>query len=140
MLYPPSHPPPPLRSSVMCTLFNSGCEFQSKFVFASLALHNAKTFVSFICFIKKKQWFEPTRERLFYWPNSLVCTDIYQCGVRRDAELCRLCYKQTNKTSDNCVFSKADLRAISLFLLCVEGRGDGGQNLENKNLHSSFIR
>ena len=28
-----------------------------------------------------------------YWPNSLDCTDLNQCGVRRDAELCRLCYK-----------------------------------------------
>ena len=28
------------------------------------------------------------------WPNSLDCTDLNQCGVRRDAELCRLCYKQ----------------------------------------------
>ena len=27
------------------------------------------------------------------WPNSLDCTDLYQCGARRDAELCRLCYK-----------------------------------------------
>ena len=27
------------------------------------------------------------------WPNSLDCTDLNQCGVRRDAELCRLCYK-----------------------------------------------
>ena len=26
-------------------------------------------------------------------PNSLDCTDLNQCGVRRDAELCRLCYK-----------------------------------------------
>ena len=30
-------------------------------------------------------------------PNSLDCTDLNQCGARRDAELCRLCYKQTNK-------------------------------------------
>ena len=29
---------------------------------------------------------------------SLDCTDLNQCGIRRDAELCRLCYKQTNKT------------------------------------------
>ena len=28
------------------------------------------------------------------WPNSLDCTDLCQCGARRDAELCRLCYKQ----------------------------------------------
>ena len=27
------------------------------------------------------------------WPNSHDCTDLNQCGVRRDAELCRLCYK-----------------------------------------------
>ena len=26
------------------------------------------------------------------WPNSLDCTDLNQCGVHRDAELCRLCY------------------------------------------------
>ena len=31
---------------------------------------------------------------LGYWPNSLDCTDLNQCGARRDAELCRLCYKQ----------------------------------------------
>ena len=32
----------------------------------------------------------------FYdWPNSLECTNLNQCGARRDAELCRLCYKQT---------------------------------------------
>ena len=30
------------------------------------------------------------------WPNSLDCADLYQCGARRDAELCRVCYKQTN--------------------------------------------
>jgi hypothetical protein len=30
---------------------------------------------------------------IIYWPNSLDCTDLNQCGVRRDAELCRLCYK-----------------------------------------------
>ena len=29
-------------------------------------------------------------------PNSLVCTDLNQCGAHRDTELCRLCYKQTN--------------------------------------------
>ena len=28
-----------------------------------------------------------------HWPNSLDCTDLNQCGVRRDAELCPLCYK-----------------------------------------------
>ena len=28
----------------------------------------------------------------FDWPNSLDCTDLNQCGARRDAELCRLCY------------------------------------------------
>ena len=32
-----------------------------------------------------------------FWPNSLDCTDLNECGARRDAELCRLCYKQTNK-------------------------------------------
>ena len=26
------------------------------------------------------------------WPNSLDCTDLYQCGARRDAKLCCLCY------------------------------------------------
>ena len=30
-----------------------------------------------------------------YWPNSLDCTDLNQCGVHRDAELCRLCYKNS---------------------------------------------
>ena len=49
----------------MCTLFNSGCEFQSKFVFASLALHNAKTFVSFICFIKKNNGSSPPEKDSF---------------------------------------------------------------------------
>ena len=34
------------------------------------------------------------RKTIIYWPNSLDCTDLNQCGVRRDAELCRLCYKQ----------------------------------------------
>ena len=34
------------------------------------------------------------RTVLMDWPNSLDCTDLYQCGARRDAELCRLCYKQ----------------------------------------------
>jgi hypothetical protein len=29
------------------------------------------------------------------WPNSLVCTDIYQCGARRDAEFVSLCYIHT---------------------------------------------
>ena len=51
--------------------------------------------------IKKKQdllilWTQFLRWVLwqfFDWPNSLDCTDINQCGVRRDAELCRLCYK-----------------------------------------------
>ena len=28
------------------------------------------------------------------WPNSLDCTDLNQCGARRDTELCRLCYKE----------------------------------------------
>ena len=32
---------------------------------------------------------------LTYWPNSLDCTDLNQRGAHRDAELCRLCYKQT---------------------------------------------
>ena len=27
------------------------------------------------------------------WHNSLDCTDLNQCGVHRDAEFCRLCYK-----------------------------------------------
>ena len=26
-------------------------------------------------------------------PNFLNCTDLNKCGARRDAELCRLCYK-----------------------------------------------
>ena len=37
-------------------------------------------------------------KKLLDWPNSLDCTDLNQCGARRDAELFRLCYKQ-NKQS-----------------------------------------
>ena len=33
-------------------------------------------------------------------PNSLDCTDYNQCGVRRDAELCRFCYKRGVKFSE----------------------------------------
>ena len=33
-------------------------------------------------------------------PNSLDCTDLNHCGVRRDAELCRLCYKQKENRLD----------------------------------------
>ena len=29
------------------------------------------------------------------WHNSLDCTDLNQCGARRDAELCRLRYIHT---------------------------------------------
>ena len=32
-----------------------------------------------------------------YWPNSLDCTDLNQCGACRDAELCRLCYKRVSR-------------------------------------------
>ena len=34
-------------------------------------------------------------DTLCNWPNSLDGTDLNWCGARRDAGLCRLCYKQT---------------------------------------------
>ena len=33
------------------------------------------------------------------WPNSLDCTDLNQCGARRDAELCCLCYMSNPSTA-----------------------------------------
>merc|ERR1740129_1222945 len=45
--------------------------------------------------------------KFFYnWPNSLDCTDLNQCGARRDAELCRLCYKQV-------LLQKAGLKCLN---------------------------
>ena len=38
------------------------------------------------------------------WPKSLDCTDLNQCGAHRGAELCRLCYKQTNKQENFAIF------------------------------------
>ena len=40
--------------------------------------------------IMKPSW---SNGYLSCWPNSLNCTDLNQCGVRRDAELCRHCYR-----------------------------------------------
>ena len=36
-----------------------------------------------------KVWDSFSRTLIYikYWPNSLDCTDLNQCGVRRDAEL-----------------------------------------------------
>ena len=56
--------------------------------------------------------FIPSDYRRGDWPNSLDCTDLNQCGVRRDAELCRLCYKQTNRLQafpDFCGFNFRDI-------------------------------
>ena len=50
----------------------------------------------------------PPVQHIGDWPNSLDCTDLNQCGARRDAELCRLCYKQTNKTFD-CMYCSQKL-------------------------------
>ena len=38
--------------------------------------------------VKEKTEVETDELQLGNWPNSLVCTDIYQCGARRDTELC----------------------------------------------------
>ena len=39
------------------------------------------------------------------WPNSLDCTDLNQCGARRDAVLCRLCYIHTYKISRDSILN-----------------------------------
>ena len=36
------------------------------------------------------------------WPNSLVCTDLFQCGARRDTELCS---SVTNKQNIHAAFN-----------------------------------
>ena len=59
-----------------------------------------------------------------YWPNSLDCTDLNQCGVRRDAELCRLCYKQITLslpyTQCHGHFALKTVRFSIIFILEIE--------------------
>ena len=48
-----------------------------------------------------------------YWPNSLDCTDLNQCGARRDAELCRLCYKQKSIAKKSWVYNQNSIHHTS---------------------------
>ena len=54
-----------------------------------------------------------------------------KCGVRRDAELCRLCYKQTNKQTFFCFFL-ATYAAAVLFRMSDEKGGEYTKRLSQE--------